>query len=47
MCKSDWPDGEDASLAVRVEASVADWVLSVDNLEFRRGVDRFERDCVH
>ena len=44
---NDCPDGEDANLAVREDASLDDWLWRVVSFEFSSGVDRLASDCDH
>ena len=47
MWRRDWPDGEEARRAVRLEDSVLDSVRRAESLELRTAVDSVERFLAH
>ena len=47
MWRSDWPEGEDASLAVSVEDRVDDWDRRVVSFELSNGVERLANAGAH
>ncbi len=47
MWRRDWPDGDDASRAVRLDERVLDSVRSADSLELSTAVDSVARFLAH